>query len=79
MPKGGVEIKGVADIVAYEDDEPEHYIMLAGVEVAAALSLDTYLACLVCKSKVASTTKEQGRCRVQCSSSTETLQVTVEC
>ena len=35
---------------------------LTGVEVAAVLSLDTFLACLVCKSQITPTTERLGRC-----------------
>ncbi len=35
---------------------------LTGVEVAAVLSLDTFLVCLVCKSQITPTTERLGRC-----------------
>ena len=63
MPKEGAQIKEIDDIgEVHEDDEAEQYITLTGVEVAAVVSLDTYLACLVCKSKIKPTTDQLGRC-----------------
>ena len=84
MPKDGGSITQCDDIGDVADDE--HGLddtKIEAAEVAAVIKLDTYAACIACKSKVEQNSDKLGHCTkcstMQCLSKCSTMQCLSKC
>ena len=63
FPKAGAEMTTIGDIGhVVVDDLAEAFTIVDGALVIGVLASDSYLACILCKSKVSTTCEKLGEC-----------------